>query len=240
VEITYEELVDKLQIIMNEWHLGTRQGNDGNQGNTLEDLLGIEENNISLPDIGNFEIKTQKAESGSLITLFHKEPYTPSPAVPGLLLRLGWKAGNKYPSTEMSFRSTTYAHGFSVRGFSIEVNNNMLDFIFDPTEVATSKIDKTKVYATYGDWLNDVIKRDPNYIDHFPVQYRIDDITNKFKEKLENTIFVTCKTKTKDGKKFYYYNEGFILGEIIEYKIQEVYIWILMQELDIIMAQNLE
>ena len=43
-----EGLLTKLKDIIGNWHGGTRPGNDGNQGNTLEDLLGIEENNLSV------------------------------------------------------------------------------------------------------------------------------------------------------------------------------------------------
>lgn len=75
--ISLDELLEKLKTIVNRWHVGTRPGNDGNQGNTLEDLLGVEENNLSIPDYGQYELKTQKAETGSLITLFHKEPKPP-------------------------------------------------------------------------------------------------------------------------------------------------------------------
>ncbi|WP_411909771.1 MvaI/BcnI family restriction endonuclease, partial [Hafnia paralvei] len=59
--MTTDELIYRLKSIMNIWHNGTRPGNDGNQGNTLEDLLGVAENNIPLPDLGGiFELKTQK------------------------------------------------------------------------------------------------------------------------------------------------------------------------------------
>ena len=62
--MTSDELIAKLKLVMNKWQDGTRHGNDGNQGNTLEDLLGVEENNIPLPDLGGvFELKTQKKES---------------------------------------------------------------------------------------------------------------------------------------------------------------------------------
>ena len=36
----------QLKNIVGIWHGGTRQGNDGNQGNTLEVLLGVPENNL--------------------------------------------------------------------------------------------------------------------------------------------------------------------------------------------------
>ncbi|MFH1377755.1 MAG: MvaI/BcnI family restriction endonuclease [Planctomycetota bacterium] len=39
-------------------------------GKTLEDLLGITENNISLPDLGEIELKAHRLNSSSMITLF--------------------------------------------------------------------------------------------------------------------------------------------------------------------------
>ena len=46
--MTSDELIAKLKLVMNKWQDGTRHGNDGNQGNTLEDLLGVKENNIGV------------------------------------------------------------------------------------------------------------------------------------------------------------------------------------------------
>lgn len=43
-------------------------------GKTLEDYLGIAENNISLPDFGVMELKSQRAKTPSMMTLFTKSP----------------------------------------------------------------------------------------------------------------------------------------------------------------------
>ena len=48
-------------------------------GKTLEDLMGVEENNIVGPDFGNIEIKSQRAFSGSKVTLFTKSPEPNNP-----------------------------------------------------------------------------------------------------------------------------------------------------------------
>jgi hypothetical protein len=40
-------------------------------GNTLEDLLGIVENNLPTPDIEGWELKCQRLVTSSLLTLFH-------------------------------------------------------------------------------------------------------------------------------------------------------------------------
>lgn len=120
---TKEELVEKfIEIEKQGWIKNNRQGNQGSVGNTLEDLLGIEENNLPIPNASEWELKAQRKNTTSLTTLFHCEP---SPRaikfVPQiLLLKYGWKhqeAGIKYPENEMSFRQTISGKSRSDRGF---------------------------------------------------------------------------------------------------------------------------
>jgi hypothetical protein len=51
------------------WIASKRKGPTG-VGQTLESLLGLRENNISLPDLGKIELKAHRINSSSLITLF--------------------------------------------------------------------------------------------------------------------------------------------------------------------------
>ena len=100
---TKESLIKALIEIRNRgWIPTERKNNDGGVGNTLEDLLGIEENNLPIPNAAEWEIKAQRKNTTALITLFHMEP---SPRaykfVPSILLpEFGWyhqKAGaNSY------------------------------------------------------------------------------------------------------------------------------------------------
>ena len=74
-----ERDLDLLRIRLQEikemgWIRNQRPGNAGGVGNTLEDLLDVAENNLQLPDFGDWELKSQRAETGSLLTLFHCEP----------------------------------------------------------------------------------------------------------------------------------------------------------------------
>lgn len=62
------------EIAAKGWIENHRHGNHGGAGNTLEDLLGIEENNLPIPNAAEWELKTQKIGSSSLTTLFHCEP----------------------------------------------------------------------------------------------------------------------------------------------------------------------
>ncbi|ADU91536.1 MvaI/BcnI family restriction endonuclease [Taylorella equigenitalis] len=71
---SYPELVRKLREIKNlGWVENTRPSNiHGSIGNTLEDLLGKKENNLSLPDFLDFEIKARRSNTSSVVSLFSK------------------------------------------------------------------------------------------------------------------------------------------------------------------------
>lgn len=55
------------------WIKSNRSHNTG-IGKTLEDYLGITENNIALPDFGVMELKSQRIGTSSMMTLFTKKP----------------------------------------------------------------------------------------------------------------------------------------------------------------------
>jgi hypothetical protein len=90
---TKDSLIQQLQDIANRGFIANgRHGNQGGIGNTLEDLLGIVENHLPIPNAAEWELKTQKIGTSSLTTLSHTEP---SPRgigfVPQVLLPLyGW------------------------------------------------------------------------------------------------------------------------------------------------------
>lgn len=67
-----------LDIINRGWINDSRPNNkDGGIGNTFEDLLGIKENNKSVADYKNVEIKCQREFTGAYISLFSKSPTSP-------------------------------------------------------------------------------------------------------------------------------------------------------------------
>ncbi len=144
-------ITELIHIREQGWIKTKRKNNDGGVGNTLEDLLGIEENNLPIANAAEWELKAQK-KGTSLVTLFHLEP---SPKaykfVPSILLpNYGWKhkeAGKKYPENEMSFRQTINTKIFSDRGFSVQVDRETqkVQIIFDVNKVNLNKHQK---------WLN--------------------------------------------------------------------------------------
>jgi len=118
---TKSELIKLLSQLKNKGWIQLRKhraGRDGGFGNTLEDLLGIPENNIPLADYGDLELKTHRS-SNSLISLFRFEP---SPRdrnnaiIPYLIKNYGWPLP-KYGPKEMSLRVDIDGAGYCERGF---------------------------------------------------------------------------------------------------------------------------
>lgn len=213
---TKEELISKItKIIETGWHKSIKKTvnsrNDGAVGNTLENMLGIKENNLPIPNAREWELKGQRKNSGSLITLKHIEP-SPRAAqiVPQILLpNYGWRhplAGKRYPENEMSFRSTTSASTFTKRGFKIEIDERdaKLRFVFDPTKVDTRDRD-------ISEWLKSVEER----IGLGPLEpepyWGFEDLKYAIGEKIKNCFYVIADTKIEKGYEFFKYENLFIL-----------------------------
>jgi hypothetical protein len=192
-----EDLIAKLKDIRNMgWIKTSRTGNAGNVGNTLEDLLGIQENNLPIPNAAEWELKTQRENTTSLTTLFHVEP---SPRaikfVPCVFLQLyGWKhkkAGDLYPVGEMSFRQTIHGLKHSDRGFIVNIDR--------VNEKVIISFDHTKVDERHSKWLSNV-KEKVGLGELSPQPYwGFNDLSSKAGTKLLNCFFVQAKSKIENS-----------------------------------------
>lgn len=70
----YSELVDQLPELKERGYIKTHKAGDTGIGKTLEDLLGIDENNFAGPNGHNTELKSGRKDSNSMLTLFTKSP----------------------------------------------------------------------------------------------------------------------------------------------------------------------
>jgi len=217
---TKESLIETLRGICNQgWVRNARHGNVGGVGNTLEDLLGITENNLPIPNANEWELKCQRGQTTSLTTLFHMEPSPRAlrfvPAV--FLLKYGWrheKAGERYPSTEMSFRQTIHGSSRSDRGFGVvvDVMARKVLISFDPS-VAQLK---------HAEWLESVRQRVGTLGELNPQPYwGFDDLYAKARTKLTNCFYVRADVRREaDGTESYKYRdilmcEGFSLEKFL-------------------------
>jgi hypothetical protein len=208
---TKESLKSELrQIAESGWHESHRDTsktrNDGAAGNLLEQLLGIEENNLPLPNANEWELKVQRSTSASLVTLKHVEP---SPRgmkfVPDVLLpKYGWRhadAGGKYPSEERSFRMTMNGATRTDRGFMVIIEGEKLRVSFD-----SSTVDER-----HAEWLSNV-NRLAGLGDLDPAPYwGLADLRSALGSKLQNTFFVTAEVEKRDGKEWFRYSKAEML-----------------------------
>jgi hypothetical protein len=206
---TKASLIKKLkEISAKGWIPGSRHGNHGSIGNTLEDLLGIKENNLPMPNAAEWELKAQRLNSSSLTTLFHIEP---SPRAVGfvsqvLLPKYGWKhqeAGTKYSKKEMSFRQTIHGHAPSDRGFMVKVDRKNRKILIS--------FDATKIDKRHRKWKNSVKKRIGLGELNPQPYWGFDDLEHKAGTKLLNCFYVQAETKKIKGKEFYKYSKIIML-----------------------------
>jgi hypothetical protein len=206
---TKEELIAELKNISDMgWIDSSRSGNNGNVGNTLEDLLGIPENNLPIPNATEWELKTQRIDTTALTTLFHIEP---SPRavkfVPQVLLRhYGWKhqkAGSQYPVDEKSFRQTIHGKNASDRGFIVKIDRLEKKVLIS--------FDSSKVSDSHKLWLNEV-SQNIGLGELNPQPYwGFDDLANKAGTKLINCFFVQANSKTENGIEYFQYKKIMML-----------------------------
>lgn len=206
---TKQTLIEKLKKIAElDWILNARKGNHGGIGNTLEDLLGIEENNLPIPNAAEWELKTQRLNSVSLCTLFHIEP---SPRavkfVPQILLpKYGWahdEAGNKYPKNEMSFRQTIHGRSRSDRGFKVVIDRQ--------EEKILISFDSKSVDSRHKNWLDSVkVRTGLGELDPQPY-WGFDDLEHKAGTKLLNAFYVQAEVKKERKREYYKYSKVMML-----------------------------
>lgn len=212
-----QELIDSIkEISSNGWHKSVKstkdRRNDGAVGNTLEELLGIEENNLPIPNASEWELKGQLKSTSALITFKHSEP---SPRalkfVPHILLpKYGWQhkqAGKKYPVSEMSFRSTTYGNRYNRRGFKIELDrkSRKIKFTFNASEADNSR-------SEISSWLASVDSRIGLGNLNPEPYWGFDDLRNVIGFKMKNCFYVVADNKIENNHEYFKYVELYILS----------------------------
>lgn len=200
---TKDLLIQKLkEIAAIGWVKNRRKGNAGGIGNTLEDLLGIKENNLPIPNAVEWELKTQRLSTSSLTTLFHMEP---SPRAVGfvsqvLLPKYGWRhedAGSLYPDEEMSFRQTIHGKSPSDRGFMVTIDRTHRKVLIS--------FDSTKASDRHEGWLK-TVKTRGGFHELDPQPYwGFDDLEHKAGTKLLNCFYVQAEVKTERKIEYYRY-----------------------------------
>lgn len=206
---TKESLIHALKEVgQRGWIPNARPGNAGGVGNTLEDLLEIEENNLPIPNAAEWELKCQRIGSSSLTTLFHIEP---SPRalkfVPQVfLLKYGWPhelAGGRHPKNEMSFRQTIHGLIRSDRGFKVVIDRKAKKVLIS--------FDAKSVSKRHADWLKSVKQRvGLDELDPQPY-WGFVDLFHKAGTKLLNCFYVQARVKRENNQEYFSYEKILML-----------------------------
>ncbi len=118
-------------------------------GKTLEDLLDITENNHDEPDFGDYELKSCRLNSQSMLTMFTK---TPQPARANTYLRQKYGySSNAYDNKEKVLHSTLNAVSF----VHIADTGNALKIVCDKDKISIAS--QTEVENVF--WNKDSLRK---------------------------------------------------------------------------------
>ena len=191
----YPEFQRKIAQIKRTGYVPTHRKGDTGIGKTLEDLLGITENNIAGPDIATYELKAARKESVSMLTLFTKAPL-PASANKRLLEVFGY-AQRKIPRDYKQLSLT----GREVDESNIPVEAKELHVTVDalkPNSLGLKLGVKEKKLFIENDrgveayWDNDTLKE-------------------SFERKYHKLVYVLADHKVEGGKEHFWFNEALLL-----------------------------
>jgi hypothetical protein len=118
--MNYQEFLIRLKQIKEMNYVPSHREGDTGIGKTLEDLLDIEENNISGADFGNYELKAARKGSSSMLTLFTKAPL-PASANMELLNKCGY---GELHNTLDALTTSSCGLKLAVRDKKLFIDNN--------------------------------------------------------------------------------------------------------------------
>jgi hypothetical protein len=194
--LTKQQMIAKLQNLANTgWIKSVRPLNSGGIGNTIDSLLGLSENNLPISDTAQWELKTHRIDSPSLLTLFHMEPEPRKEKVVinSLLPKYGWP--DQVRANELSFRQTIQATRFSDRGFKLT--------IFHDIERVVVQFDPAFVDQRHSEWLKNVITRAGlKPLEPQPF-WQFKELFFKASTKLLNAFYVEANAKRDDKGEFF-------------------------------------
>lgn len=164
------------------WIRTHRTGNTG-IGKTLEDLLGIPENNLQEPDFGDYELKSGRKNSSSMLTIITKSPL-PERANTYLRLKYGYSS-NAYDNCEKVLHSTLNAVSFTRianTGYELKVE-------YDKDKIFLQS--RTEVENVY--W--------PKYV-----------LKSMFERKIKNKIvYVKADSRYSGANEEFHFNEAYLV-----------------------------
>ncbi|WP_435068293.1 MvaI/BcnI family restriction endonuclease [Haloplanus sp. C73] len=132
----FEDFVERLREISEQGYIETHRAGNTGIGKTLEDLLGIDENNIPGPDAVGVELKSTRRDSHNLTTLFTKEPPKDERPFWGtkMVKELGYVDDKGREALKVTIRPSTP----NSRGFSLDYDNTSVSVVHEEVGVCAT------------------------------------------------------------------------------------------------------
>lgn len=189
----YWELLEKLKTIKAQGYIKTHRAGPTGIGKTLEDLLGIPENNIPGPNGAMIELKSTRKNSKSMITLFTKSPSPPS-ANSMLLRKFGYPSSKGNDRKEL--HTTVNAVSFNMlkgrTGLKIEIEAEKLRLIGLYEDGTARILAGDRSSEMFGYWTREVLRE-------------------SFEKKLPRLLYVKADCRVNGAIEEFWYNEAWLL-----------------------------
>ena len=146
---TLNDFIEEFAKIKAMGWIKTHRSGPTGIGKTLEDLLGIAENNLDEPDFGDYELKSCRINSQSMLTMFTLSPQPPKSNT-YLRLKYGYSSG-AYDNDEKVLHSTLTASRF------VPIYNTGVELKLVCDEEKISIASQSEIESVY--WTREALKR---------------------------------------------------------------------------------
>jgi len=198
----FTEFLVKIKEIEKGGYVKSHRTGDTGIGKTLEDLLGLVENNIAGPDFSVYELKSGRKDSSSMLTLFTKVPM-PSGANRELLRVFGYKQRDKSKKGTSQPLLPHYLGSPEIADPEVDIREKELHVTVDslkPNSVGLKlEIRGNTVY----------IANEKGVKAYYEENYLKNAFENKYKHRL---VYVLASNKKEERIEYFWYNEAHLLG----------------------------
>ena len=158
------EFVERFLEVKDLGWVSSHRSNNTGIGKTLEDLLMIDENNLDEADIGDVEIKSQRALTSSKVTLFTKKPTGPDGA--NVILRNRYGVQNPKHPDLMQMHASMFNHWnqtYKKWGMRLQPNNEEERIYLEIKDLGTGELEAFTCWYDY-DVIRDIIAKKMNIL----------------------------------------------------------------------------
>jgi hypothetical protein len=198
--MNYEEFLKRMKEIKEMGYVKSHRKGDTGIGKTLEDLLGITENNIAGPDFDVYELKSGRKDSVSMLTLFTKTPM-PKGAIRNLLSAYGYKQRKGIHATRQK-KLGDYMKLPDVMPEEISIGEKELHITVD----AARKNSLGLILRIMNDKIHVV---DDKNVEAY---YEESVLKEAFERKYLRLIYVLASSKREDGEEYLWFDEAYRLA----------------------------